>query len=246
MHRPRSSGGFYVDARNIPTQRDPGERGDLTPGAILDELRDRVVRELSGSDPEYSLKDGMDAAIVKIPIANSNSDPKGQDVGGHSVGRGFKLGREEDEIQVEFAGAQNPLYVIRKGIVEEGVPVRNDEQDVQDRSKPFRKSSDGIEIKGDPHPVGYDEHAEDPFTTFSLDLKRGDMLYIFSDGYADQFGGYKGKKFRYGPFKELLAKIHQEPLEEQKKELDRTFEEWKDMADHEQIDDVVLIGIKLG
>ncbi|MFB6258659.1 MAG: triple tyrosine motif-containing protein [Flavobacteriales bacterium] len=74
----------------------------LTPGYILTALRDRVVKELSGSDPESAAKDGMDAALVKIPIPNSQS-PNG----------------EESEIEVEFAGAQNPLYVIRKGIGED-------------------------------------------------------------------------------------------------------------------------------
>ncbi|MFB6258135.1 MAG: triple tyrosine motif-containing protein, partial [Flavobacteriales bacterium] len=134
---------------------------ELTPGYILTELRDRVVRELSGSDPESAAKDGMDAALVKVPIANSNSDSKGQDPGGHSVGRGFNPGREEDEIQIEFAGAQNPLYVIRKGIGEEPAGDLTGPEDLSVRFRPFKKTSNGIEIKGDGQPVGYDEYAKE-------------------------------------------------------------------------------------
>ncbi|MFB6258610.1 MAG: SpoIIE family protein phosphatase [Flavobacteriales bacterium] len=222
-----------------------------TPGAILTELRERVVRELSGSDPKSAAKDGMDAALVKIPISHSNSNSKGQKGGGHFVEQG-----EEEEVQVEFAGAQNPLYVIRKGIAEDPPSVsmeyhgggREDhggpDQDPRP-FKPFKKTSHGIEIKGDAQPVGYDEYARNAFTTVNLQLRKGDMLYFFSDGYADQFGGPKGKKFRYGPFKQLLVKLHDSPLEEQKRKLDSAFEDWKRESNQEQIDDVVVIGVQL-
>ncbi len=189
-----------------------------TPGEILTELRDRVVRELSGSQSGETAKDGMDAAMLKIPI--SLPDQAGQ-----------------EDIEVQFTGAQNPLYVSRKGIGDNPPSVEGRE------AKPFKRSSDGIEIKGDAMPVGYDESTGRDFSTITLHLQKGDLLYIFSDGYADQFGGEKGKKFRYGPFKQLLARIHEKPLEEQKQELDRNFEEWK--GDQEQIDDVVVLGIRV-
>jgi serine phosphatase RsbU (regulator of sigma subunit) len=149
---------------------------------------------------------------------------------------------------VQFAGAQNPLYVIRKGIAEEPPSTSMEYQGESlegDPVKPFKKTSDGIEIKGDGQPVGYDEYAKEAFTTVKLQLEKGDMLYFFSDGYADQFGGPKGKKFRYGPFKQLLASIHQKPLEEQKQDLEGTFEDWKEESQQEQIDDVVVIGVRL-
>ncbi|MFB6258648.1 MAG: tetratricopeptide repeat protein [Flavobacteriales bacterium] len=211
----------------MATQEDPA------PGKVLTRLRRRVVRELSGSDPKSATKDGMDAALVKIPIPETKAKtPSG----------------DEDEIEVEFAGAQNPLYVIRKGIVEEppSAFMKYQGESLEgDPVKPFKRSSDGIEIKGDKQPVGYDEYAKDAFTTIVLKLRKGDMLYFFSDGYADQFGGPKGKKFQYGPFKRLLASIHERPLEDQKQELDKTFEKWKNESQHEQIDDVVVIGVRL-
>ncbi len=197
----------------------------LTPGAILTELRERVVRELSGSEFGETAKDGMDVALLRIPLD------------------------EEGTKTIAFAGAQNPLYVIRKGIAEHPLSVEGAVGATHvlpdGRVKPFKKSPDGIEIKGDPMPVGYDEYAEGDFTTVSLQVQKGDMLYIFSDGYADQFGGPKGKKFRYGPFKQLLARLHEKPLDEQKRELDRTFEEWKEESEQEQIDDVVIMGVRL-
>ncbi len=194
-----------------------------TPGEILTELRERVVKELSGADPDSTAKDGMDAALLKIPIPSSQT-PSGE------------------AIEVQFAGAQNPLYVVRKGIAEKDLKGLGQ---LGERIKPFKKSPDGIEIKGDHMPVGYDEYAKGSFTTATLQLQKGDMLYIFSDGYADQFGGPKRKKFRYNPFKELLIALSDLPLVEQKKELDRVFEEWKKEGQQEQIDDVVVVGIRL-
>ncbi|MFB6258785.1 MAG: SpoIIE family protein phosphatase, partial [Flavobacteriales bacterium] len=202
----------------------------LSPGEVLTRLRKRVVRELSGSDPEGGAKDGMDAAMVRIPLGNSSSDPNS---------------KGDEGIQVQFAGAQNPLYVIRKGIGQDPTDPEDLSGLSEKRLKPFKKSPDGIEIKGDPMPVGYDEHAKGDFSTIDLQLRKGDMLYIFSDGYADQFGGPKGKKFRYGPFKELLIRVHENPLEEQKKELDRVFRDWKQESRQEQIDDVLVMGISL-
>ena len=91
------------------------------------------------------------------------------------------------------------------------------------------KEKDGyelIEIKTDRMPIGI--HAEmKEFTNNELQLQKGDALYLFSDGYADQFGGEKGKKFKYSRFRELLLSIHDKPMEEQKTILDKTFEDWK-------------------
>ena len=73
-------------------------------------------------------------------------------------------------------------------------------------------------------------------------MKEGDVVYFFSDGYADQFGGPKGKKFMYRSLKDLLARNAERSMEEQALILDKTFEQWK--GNIEQIDDVVLIGLK--
>lgn len=99
-----------------------------------------------------------------------------------------------------------------------------------------------VSLPADKMPVGKDEKTAS-FTLQSLQGKKGDILYLFTDGYADQFGGAKGKKFRYKQLEEVLRKINQLPLNEQKEILDKTFEEWKGSL--EQVDDVLIIGIKL-
>ena len=81
------------------------------------------------------------------------------------------------------------------------------------------------------------------FTQENIKLHRGDTIYLFSDGFADQFGGEKGKKYKYKPFKQLLINIQNKSMMEQKKHLSHVFDEWK--GDREQIDDVCVIGFKV-
>ena len=76
-----------------------------------------------------------------------------------------------------------------------------------------------------------------------MQLQKGDNLYIFTDGYADQFGGPKGKKYKYKTLQDLLISIHTEPMVIQKQKLNAVFEEWKGRL--EQVDDVCVIGIKI-
>ncbi|PLX02973.1 MAG: hypothetical protein C0594_11310, partial [Marinilabiliales bacterium] len=118
--------------------------------------------------------------------------------------------------EVQFSGAHNPLYHVRAG-----------ELNV---------------IKGDKMPIGiYDKM--DKFTTNELKVEKGDQLYMFSDGYADQFGGPKGKKFKYGAFKRLIKEISDKDMEEQNKLLGRKLDDWQ--GDYEQIDDILVMGIKV-
>ena len=97
-------------------------------------------------------------------------------------------------------------------------------------------------IKADKQPIGYTDNPK-PFTTNRLDLKKGTTFYLFTDGFADQFGGVHGKKFKYKPFQDLLISSYNRPLAEQKILLDSTFDVWKGYL--EQVDDVCIIGIKI-
>jgi len=114
-----------------------------------------------------------------------------------------------------FAGAHNSLYLVR--------------------------NKELSEYKTDKMPVSI-HLVMPPFTGHEIDLKPGDAVYIFSDGYADQFGGPLGKKFKYTPFKSLLVSIADKEMHGQGLQLDRAFEQWK--GDLDQIDDVVVIGLK--
>jgi len=117
---------------------------------------------------------------------------------------------------LEFSGANNPMYIVRNGEM--------------------------LEYKGNNMPVAYYEKMSD-FTRYTIEMKKGDRVYMFTDGFPDQFGGPQGKKFKYRPFKDLLLEIHERPMEEQHRILSLIFDEWK--GDLSQIDDVLVIGLRL-
>jgi len=98
-----------------------------------------------------------------------------------------------------------------------------------------------MELESDNMPVGYGERTQS-FKLFSIDLEKNDVVYVYTDGYADQFGGPKGKKFMSKQLNKKLFEIYQKPLKDQAEELENQFERWK--GDLEQVDDVCVIGLK--
>ncbi|HKK61286.1 MAG TPA: SpoIIE family protein phosphatase [Bacteroidales bacterium] len=118
--------------------------------------------------------------------------------------------------QLQFSGANNSLYHVRSNVLKE--------------------------IKPDKMPVGVNAISEDSFSNNKLQLITDDVIYLFSDGFADQFGGPKDKKFKYGPFKKLLTRISGYNLDEQKSMLMKEFINWKGSS--EQVDDILVMGIK--
>lgn len=162
------------------------EKGITKPAEILDQLNNEVVIALNLKGEE-GIKDGMDLALISYD--NLTSD-------------------------LEYAGAYNPLYLVRNGELNE--------------------------IKADRFAIGKSSEEEKHFSNHSLKIKKGDTIYLFSDGYADQFGGEKEKKFKTAPLKRLLISIQDKSMEEQKEILDRTIEEWRGNID--QIDDILFIG----
>ncbi|HTA82303.1 MAG TPA: tetratricopeptide repeat protein [Bacteroidia bacterium] len=107
----------------------------------------------------------------------------------------------------------------------------------------MRKAGEFVEINPDKMPVGIQYGDQKPFTLHTINLEEGDIIYMFTDGYADQFGGPKGKKFKYKQLQEIIIANAQKPMSEQKDILERTFVEW--MGGLEQIDDMLVIGIKV-
>ncbi len=100
-----------------------------------------------------------------------------------------------------------------------------------------------IEIKPDKQPIGYVSSNQTDFTLQTITLQKGDMIYQFTDGYADQFGGLKGKKYKYNQLKETLAEISNTPIELHSEILNKKFTDWK--GNLEQIDDVLVTGIRV-
>ena len=166
------------------------ERRQTHPGEILNNLRGEVIKALKQTGKEDEQKDGMDITLCTY---------------------------DSESGLLQFAGAYNPLYLVREGNLEE--------------------------YKADRMPISYYHGINNPFQTHSIKLQKGDTIYMFSDGYADQFGGPEHKKFKYKALKELLQQVHNEPMDRQKDILLERFSAWK--GDVEQIDDVVIIGIRI-
>jgi phosphoserine phosphatase RsbU/P len=125
------------------------------------------------------------------------------------------LNKEKSRLQ--FCGANNPLYLIRNGEL--------------------------IVYKGDRMPIGIHLQFEQSFTNQIINIQKGDMIYLFTDGYADQFGGDHNKKFRYKQFQELLIDINKKSLAEQNEILFRTMNDWK--GKNEQVDDILILGFRI-
>ena len=119
---------------------------------------------------------------------------------------------------LKWAGANNPLWIIRKG------------------------ANSIEEVKPDHQPIGT-YSVQTPFTTHQIYLKNGDSLYIFTDGFVDQFGGEQGKKFKSSQLKQLLLSVQSKDMDVQQGIIDTAFEKWK--RKEEQLDDVCIIGVRV-
>ena len=165
-------------------------RKHTNPAEILGELREYVISSLQQKGKTGEAQGGMDMALCML---------------------------DTDKRMIQFAGANNPIYII---------------------------NNQGLkEIKGDRMPVGININYHKPFTNQTIQLQPDDTLYLFTDGYADQFGGDKGKKFRYKYFKELLYSNHGISMKMQQQVLYDTFIKWK--GRYEQIDDVMIMGFRI-
>lgn len=124
---------------------------------------------------------------------------------------------DTENSKLHFAGANNPVYIV--------------------------KDNELVQIKGDRMPIGINLIFDREFESSSIDIKPGDCVYLFTDGYADQFGGPGNKKFRYKQFQDLILEIHKQPMPQQKEILQKTFTDWK--GSYSQVDDVLVIGFKI-
>ncbi len=175
------------------------------PDLILNEVRNIVTNSFK-KQGESTQKDGMDIALVRLIDSNG-------------------------KITLQFAGANNPLWIVRKG-----EPSNPSENIISTGTHHL------IEIKADKQPIGIYEKMN-PFTLHQMDLQSGDTIYSFSDGYADQFGGTFGKKMKYKPLKDLILSIQDKDMSEQHIILHNAYNDWK--RNFEQVDDVCMIGVRV-
>ena len=143
----------------------------------------------NGKRAAWKVKDGMDIALCSL---------------------------NKETLELNFAGAHNPLYLIRNSKLQE--------------------------FKGDRLFIG-NTQPSDKFKNHTIQLEHGDCLYLFSDGFADQRGGPENKKYYYAPFKDLLIGIHKNPMDEQEEILKKSFKAW--MGNNDQVDDVIVMGIRV-
>lgn len=201
------------------------EKSVNSPAEALDFLNKGVYKALrqDGSQKEKggAVRDGMDIALCAL---------------------------NKQKRELYFAGAKNPVYIVRQSADPTCFGT-----DITEKNLTFSETNavSLYEIKGDKHPIGaFMDEELIPFTNRRIDLQAGDMIYVFTDGFADQFGGThlpeskgKGKKFTYKRFKQLLMTISTLPAEEQYKVLRNEFVTWK--GETEQIDDVLVIGVRV-
>lgn len=188
-------GAFVSIVGNNALVRSTNEFGLTQPAEILNKLRELVIQAFKAQGTN-DVKDGMDLALTSLDV---------------------------DTLELNYAGANNPLIIIRNKKI--------------------------IEVKADKQPIGDFEKIE-PFTNHTIQLQKGDCIYLYTDGYIDQFGGKNkssrekgGKKYKSKPFKDLLIEISDLPMKEQREILKDTFDEWR--GDIDQIDDVCVFGVRV-
>jgi len=160
----------------------------IMPDQIIEHLRQGVIKSLNQVADEDSVKDGMDISVCVVDF---------------------------DENTLWWAGANNPLYLVRGGEL--------------------------VHYRADKMPASI-HYRMQPFNLHKIDLQKGDSFYIFSDGFADQFGGPAQKKFMSMQLKETLVAMAGQPMLKQGEKLNEIFEAWR--GESSQVDDVTLIGVR--
>lgn len=180
---------------------------------ILDAVNESMIESFTDAATGTVIKDGMDVALCSIEYLENNA------------------------VGFQYAGAQNPVWIVRKEN-EDDLVVNGTQIEPSEKIDGYKL----FEIKADKQPIGYFDGRKN-FTNKTTTLKKGDRIYLFSDGFADQFGGDKGKKFKYKTLKELLLSVQHHSVEDQYGIVRDSFYDWK--REFEQIDDVCLMGVEI-
>ncbi len=189
--------------------------GHGVPGAFMSIVGLNLLERAVEANEMVTPADMLDFVREAIKISLQQQDKNAQVSDGMDIALCLW---EEEQNRLTFAGVENDLYLVR--------------------------NRELIEYTADRYPIGsiFDFSAP-PYTNHTIELQPGDKLYLFSDGYKDQFGGSKGKKFMSLRFKQLLIDIQTAPLSEQQKLLASHLEDWK--GAYEQVDDILIMGIQL-
>ncbi len=188
--------------------------GHGVPGAFMSMLGIAFLNEIVNKSSKTSSHEILDQLRAHVMKSLHQTGKENESKDGMDIALCI-INMQKKELQ--FSGAHNPLYLIR--------------------------NNELTEIKADKMPIGISLRYNQPFKCHQLSLQKDDLLYIFSDGYYDQFGGPNKKKFSMRRFRELLLEIHQESMEQQQHLLDQHFLEWK--GGYDQLDDILVMGIRV-
>ena len=237
LYKPKDivSGDFYwvdhlngIPGRDISLFAAVDCTGHGVPGAFVSVVGNsslnRAVKEFGLSKPSEILEK-LNELVVETLSKGDEEVQDGMDISLCAI--------DYNKMILQFAGAHNSAYLVRQALDPEEVGLNGNGNYFSDNL---------VEIKANKQPVGFFEYRE-AFQNNEIKLKKGDCIYLFSDGFADQFGGPKGKKYNYYRFKEFLSNIHKFPMNKQKRLLDEEFENWR--GEEEQIDDVIVFGVRV-
>ncbi len=208
--------GAFLSMLGISSMNEIVSRSDsIKANEILEKLRDFVIRSLHQTGTRGEARDGIEIALAVIDTRKKT---------------------------LQFAGANRPLYMVRR---KEKSSDGNGKKKYRSGDEIFEESSSHrlLQIRADKMPIGIYDQEPIPFKNHEIKLEAGDSIYLFSDGYVDQLGGPSRKTFRSKHFRKLLLEIQEHPMETQKGILVEQLESWRNKV--EQIDDILVIGIKI-
>ncbi len=217
MFRPKDivSGDFYWGAKSgsLLCFAAADCTGHGVPGAFMSMLGTAFLNEIINSRQFTNAADILNQLRNEIITSLKQRGVEGEAQDGMDIALCIY---NPDNNVLHFSGANNPLYHI---------------------------SGDSIDRIGpDKMPIGIHVSLDKPFTNYTVRPEKGDLIYLFSDGFADQFGGGEGKKFKYKTFRDMLLEVKDLPLDRQKEIVENRFDSWK--GELEQVDDVILMGIR--
>jgi len=235
LYKPKDivSGDFYWTSQKddilVLTVADCTGHG--VPGAFMSMLGVSFLNEIVNKNgiisPDQILNNLRDDVVNALQQKETTDGSKdGMDIALISIDKKRNI--------IQYAGANNSIYVVRGGQNPQGLT----------KPKPLQNLEDLEEIKADKMPIAIHPRME-KFLNNEFPYQSGDIIYLFSDGYSDQFGGPKGKKFMSKHFKEFLLSIHELPMITQQYKLDKQIEEWQLESNQSQNDDICVIGLRL-
>jgi serine phosphatase RsbU (regulator of sigma subunit) len=188
--------------------------GHGVPGAFMSTLGISTLNEIITNNKDLQANTMLNLLRNKIKTSLHQTGKEGEAADGMDIAL-CVLNKNKKSLQ--YSGAYNPLYIFQKGEFKE--------------------------YKADRMPIGIYYGEKDSFTNYEINIKKGDTIYIFSDGLVDQFGGPNGAKFKSAKFKKLLFEINDKPMDEQYSIIDKEFKNWK--GSFEQVDDIAIIGFRI-